>query len=91
MDFKLLIFVFATSLSISSAYFVSNAYSIAFGQNNSAIFQQQACNNGLCTVTNCFNDTPCKTSTVNSTRSSSSSSSSSFLDDIFSPLPNLFP
>jgi hypothetical protein len=92
MDLKLLISIFAVSMSIFSAYFVSNAYSIKFDKNNHAIFQQQSCHNGSCTVTNCSNDNPCKTSTLNSTRSSTSSSSpSSSLDDIFSPIQNLFP
>ena len=74
MSFYIKLLIILAVCSISSA-FVSNVYSFESTQNHFSMFGQR-CFDDSCTMTSCFNDNPCQTTTdTNPSRSSSSSSS----------------
>jgi len=78
MSFYIKLLIILAVCSISSA-FVSNVYSIAPTHYHSqySMFGQR-CFDNSCTMTSCFNDNPCQTTTdTNPSRSSSSFPSSS--------------
>jgi hypothetical protein len=71
MSFYIKLLIILAVCSISSA-FVSNVYSIGSTQNHFSMFGQR-CFDDSCTMTSCFNDNPCQTTTnTNPSRSSSS-------------------
>ena len=78
MSFYIKLLIILAVCSISSA-FVSNVYSIAPTHYHSqySMFGQR-CFDNSCTMTSCFNDNPCQTTTdINPSKSSSSFPSSS--------------
>jgi hypothetical protein len=80
MSFYIKLLIILAVCSISSA-FVSNVYSIGPTQNHFSMFGQR-CFDDKCTITSCFNDNPCQTTTdTNPSRSSTSPSFSSSPDD----------
>jgi len=71
MSFYIKLLIILAVCSISSA-FVSNVYSLGSTQNHFSMFGQR-CFDDSCTMTSCFNDNPCQTTTnTNPSRSSSS-------------------
>ena len=71
MSFYIKLLIIIAVCSISSA-FVSNVYSFESTQNHFSMFGQR-CFDDSCTMTSCFNDNPCQTTTnTNPSRSSSS-------------------
>ena len=71
MSFYIKLLIILAVCSISSA-FVSNVYSFESTQNHFSMFGQR-CFDDSCTMTSCFNDNPCQTTTnTNPSRSSSS-------------------
>ncbi|MGN6630250.1 MAG: hypothetical protein ACTHKJ_10335 [Candidatus Nitrosocosmicus sp.] len=87
MSLILLMFIFTISIAIFSASVIFDAYSVKNNHNSFSVFQQQKCSNGSCTVTNCSNNDPCKTSKTVSNRSSSPFS----LEDFSPTIPDFLP
>ena len=59
---------FICSVIIPSAFSIVN-------QNTSMFFHEEKCNDGSCMVTTCYNNQPCKTSTISNNKTSTGNAS----------------